>query len=88
MRQEQKADDSPLHNAARFGNSNNVTDLLKAVANGKARADDGNTPFDLAKDNDKLDGTDAYRMLNGSLLTAALARGEFLKSPPRKKSTH
>ena len=64
LRQEQKADDSPLYNAARFGNANNGTDLLKAGANGKARTDGGNTPYDLAKDNDKLDGTDTYRMLN------------------------
>ena len=64
MRQEQEADDTPLHVAAALGNADSVTALLKAGANGKARTDDGNTPFDLAKDNDKLDGTDAYRMLN------------------------
>jgi len=50
--------------AAVLGNADGITAVLKAGANGKARNDDGNTPFDLAKDNDKLDGTDAYRMLN------------------------
>ena len=64
MRQEQKADDTPLHVAAALGNADGITAVLKAGANGKARNDNGNTPFDLAKDNDKLDGTDAYRMLN------------------------
>jgi ankyrin repeat protein len=64
LRQEQKADDTPIHVAAVLGNADGITAVLKAGANGKARNDDGNTPFDLAKDNDKLDGTDAYRMLN------------------------
>ena len=64
LRQEQKADDTPLHVAAALGNADGITAVLKAGANGKARNDNGNTPFDLAKDNDKLDGTDAYRMLN------------------------
>jgi len=64
LRQEQKADDTPLHVAAALGNADGITAVLKAGAKGKARNDDGNTPFDLAKDNDKLDGTDAYRMLN------------------------
>jgi len=41
-----------------------VTALLKAGANGKARTEDDKTPFDLAKEEGKLNGTDAYWLLN------------------------
>ena len=55
---------TPLHFAAYWGNAETVTALLNAGANGKARTEDGRTPFDLAKEEGKLNGTDAYWLLN------------------------
>ncbi len=55
---------TPLHEAANGGNAEAVTALLRAGANGKARTIENKTPFDLAKDNDQLIGTDAYWLLN------------------------
>ena len=37
--------------------------LLKAEADGKAKNYHGETPFDLAKKNEHLKGTDAYEAL-------------------------
>ena len=55
---------SPLHRAAYWGTAQTVKALLDAGANPKARDEDGRTPFDLAKDNDKLTGTDAWWRLH------------------------
>ena len=55
---------TPLHFAAYWGNAETVTALLNAGANGKARTEDDKTPFDLAKEEGKLNGTDAYWLLN------------------------
>ena len=48
LRQEKKADDTPLHSAARFGNADTVTDLLKAGANIEAKDKNGETPLHSA----------------------------------------
>jgi ankyrin repeat protein len=54
-----------LHLAARYGETPEViTLLLDAGADGTAVNEDGETPFDLAKDNEALAGTDAYWALN------------------------
>ncbi len=55
---------TPLHIAARHGNSEAVTALVNSGANSKAKTKDGKTPFDLAYENPQLKGTDAYWMLN------------------------
>lgn len=55
---------TPLHVAAGWGGPEVVIALIEAGANGKARNEEGDTPFDLAKDNDKLRGTEAYWLLN------------------------
>ena len=55
---------TPLHRAAAYGTPGIIVALLKAGADGAARDKGGKTPFDLAKDNGKLNGTEAYRLLN------------------------
>jgi len=40
-----------------------ITTLLKAGADGKARDNGGSTAFDYAKNNKKLQGTNAYQLL-------------------------
>ncbi len=56
---------TPLMYAARYTyNSEIITTLLDAGADGKARDEDGKTAFDLAKENEYLKGTDAYWQLN------------------------
>ena len=57
-------DGTPLHTAA--GNNTNpsvIKALIEGGANPGARDDDGKFPFDYAKDNEALKGTDAYRLL-------------------------
>ena len=56
--------DTPLHFAA-HSNSNPsvIVALIEAGADPGARVFDGNTPFDYAKENEALKGTDAYRLL-------------------------
>jgi ankyrin repeat protein len=41
--------------------------LLRAGADAKIKNNDGKTAFDCAKDNDKLNGTDAHWKLNEAL---------------------
>ena len=54
-----------LHIAAQFSeNPDIITTLLNAGADGTAVNGDGKTPFDLAKDNEALAGTEAYWALN------------------------
>ena len=56
---------TPLHGAAEHNeNPEIITILLDADADGTAVDGDENTPFDLAKDNEALAGTDAYWALN------------------------
>ena len=50
--------ETPLHAAAKFGNAETVTTMLKAGANGNARNKIGKTPFESA--DDELRGIDAY----------------------------
>ncbi len=56
---------TPLHFAAeRNANLSVITALIEGGADPGAWDDDGFTPFDYAKDNDVLKGTDAYWLLN------------------------
>ena len=55
---------TPLHRAALSGSPEAVMALLEAGADPKARDEFDKTPFDLAKENAKLAGTDAFRRLN------------------------
>ena len=55
---------TPLHMAALGGNAKTVTALLEAGADPKARDNSDELPFDYARDNEKLQGTDAYWKLN------------------------
>ena len=49
-----------MNRAAAVGNPEDVIVLLDAGAGVKAKQALGITPFDRAKDNEKLKGTDAY----------------------------
>ena len=55
---------SSLMLAARYGTAENVKVLLDAGADASVKDKDGKTAWDLAQDNEKLKGTDAYWMLN------------------------
>ena len=78
---------TPLHFAAYWGNAETVTALLNAGANGKARTEDDKTPFDLAKEEGKLNGTDAYWLLNeAQYLPLFFSRDFFCKTVTRKIS--
>ena len=56
---------TPLHMAAKHNKNQEVlTLLLDAGADATAVNEDGETPFDLAKDNEALVDTDAYWALN------------------------
>ena len=57
--------DTPLHWAA-LANANPsvIAALIEAGADPGARDDAGKTPFDYAKDNEALKGTEAYWLLN------------------------
>ena len=56
---------TPLHRAARWTeNPEVIIALLDAGADGTAVNHDGETPFDLAQDNEALAGTEAYWALN------------------------
>ena len=59
MRQEQKADDTPLHVAAALGNAETVTTLLKAGADIESRDNDGATPLHVAAALGNADGITA-----------------------------
>jgi len=51
--------ETPPHIAARDGTAEAVSVLLAGGTNAKARAGDGKLPFDLAKWNGKVEGTEA-----------------------------
>ena len=51
---------TPLHLAALGGTAEAVRALLKAGADPKVRDNSDELPFDYARDNEKLQGTDAY----------------------------
>ena len=54
-----------LHYAARYGKKAGVIEaLLEAGADAKAKHLHGDTPWDLAQDNDKLKDTKGYWALN------------------------
>jgi ankyrin repeat protein len=56
---------TPLHWAAEYNeNPEVITVLLDNGSDGTAVDKDGKTPFDLAKENEALAGTDAYWALN------------------------
>ena len=56
---------TPLHvAAAENANPSVILALLKAGADPGAGDDAGKTPFDYAKDNEALKGTEAYWLLN------------------------
>ena len=55
---------TPLHLAASRGTPDKVLALLDAEADGGAKNDKNETPFQKAKKNKKLKGTDAYWALN------------------------
>ena len=55
---------TPLHGAAALTvNPSVILALIEGGADVGARDDDGKTPFDYAKENAALKGTDAYRLL-------------------------
>ena len=57
--------ETPLHWAARYTSyPSTIVALLEAGADGSAESNEAKTPFDLAKDNEQLNGTNAYWMLN------------------------
>ena len=56
---------TPLHMAAMFSHASAVISvLLNAGANSKARDEEGKLPWDYAKENPALKGTDVYWRLN------------------------
>ena len=56
--------ETPLHLAAQRGTPEGIKALLEAGADGAAQNNDGEIPFDLAKGNEEVKGTDAYWALN------------------------
>ena len=58
--------ETPLHFDALYliNKPGVIQALLTAGADGKAKNKDGKTPWDLAQENEKLEGTKAYRALN------------------------
>ena len=55
---------TPLHLAALGGTAEAVMALLGGGADPKVRNNSDELPFDYARDNEKLQGTDAYWKLN------------------------
>ena len=56
---------TPLHYAAEYNKNPAIIEvLLKAGADPEARNEYGKTPWDLAKENNALKDSDAYRRLN------------------------
>ena len=53
-----------LHWAAGYGTPENIAALLNAGASGSIKNKRGETPFDLAKENNAVEGTDVYWALN------------------------
>lgn len=58
--------ETPLHFAAKsnYRPLENIVVLLNTGADGSLKNGDGKTAFDVAKDNGKVKGTDAYWQLN------------------------
>ena len=56
--------DTALHVAAWAGSPENVAFLLEAGANAQVQNYQGKTPWDLAQENDKLQGSEAYWSLS------------------------
>ena len=63
---------TPLHLAAAYGTPDNIAALLEGGASGSVKDGEGKTPFDLARRNDKVKGTAAYRALNDAQEKASL----------------
>ena len=63
-------DSTPLHAAAQFGGSAGIGLLLDAGANAAACNAAGQTPWDLAQENETLKVSDAYRRLNNARFNA------------------
>ena len=59
---------TPLHRAAVADTAANIQALLDAGADGKAKSEFGETPWDSAQQNEKLKGTAAYWALNDARL--------------------
>ena len=56
---------TPLHSASRgYGTSANIQVLLDAGADANAKAEESNTPWDYAQENEDLKGTKGYWALN------------------------
>ena len=59
------AGETPLHNAALYNANPSVIVALIEGGADPGRSEDGTTPFDYAKHNEALKGTDALRLLSG-----------------------
>ena len=70
MARTESGDETPLHWAAGNGSPAVVQALLAAGADAMMRTAMGRTPWDIAQDNEKLKGTDAYWRLNGARFNA------------------
>ena len=57
---------TPLHYAA-WGTSEKLAILLKAGTNPSAKSKSGLTPYDMAKDNEKLIGTEVLKILENAI---------------------
>ncbi len=57
---------TPLHGVAKFGAPENVALLIDAGADAGARNEMGESPFDLAKTNQRMAGTEAFEMLKAA----------------------
>ena len=68
-----------LHFAARHGNPGVVVELLDAGATADAFTADGKTPFELAGENDRLQGTDALKRLEAALESSSADGGLALR---------
>ena len=56
---------TPLHTAARLNaNPDVIVRLIELGVDGKARTDDGRAAWDMAQNNEALQGTDAWWLLN------------------------
>ena len=70
MARTESGDETPLHWAAGNGSPAVVQALLAAGADAMMRTAMGRTPWDIAQDNEKLKGTDAYWRLNDARFNA------------------
>ena len=70
MARTESGDETPLHWAAGNGSPAVAQALLAAGADAMMRTAMGRTPWDIAQDNEKLKGTDAYWRLNDARFNA------------------